>query len=86
MKVGSTKHTTPIGKTTEGRSSERSEKSSGPKSAGPAVSTSATMSSTGGPEPVRAGLVDNVRSQIAQGTFEQNVDMEKVVDGIMADL
>jgi anti-sigma28 factor (negative regulator of flagellin synthesis) len=44
------------------------------------------MSSTGGPEPVRAGLVDNVRSQIAQGTFEQNVDMEKVVDGIMADL
>jgi len=37
-------------------------------------------------EPVREDLVAEVKAQIAAGTFESSVDMDDVLDGLMADL
>jgi hypothetical protein len=38
------------------------------------------------PAPFRQDLVDQVRAQLADGTFEQSVNMDRVVNGLMAGL
>ncbi len=35
---------------------------------------------------VRADVVSEIRAQLADGTFEQSVDMEAMIDSIVADL
>jgi flagellar biosynthesis anti-sigma factor FlgM len=46
-------------------------------------STQATASSL---PPVRADVVSEIRSQLAAGTFEQSIDMDSMIDSIVADL
>ncbi len=38
------------------------------------------------PAPFRDDLVSEVRSQLADGTFEARTDLDKVVDGLLAGL
>jgi flagellar biosynthesis anti-sigma factor FlgM len=38
------------------------------------------------PAPFRQDLVDQVKAQLADGSFESSVDMDRVVDGLMAGL
>jgi len=38
------------------------------------------------PTPFRQDLVDQVKAQLADGSFESSVDMDRVVDGVMAGL
>jgi flagellar biosynthesis anti-sigma factor FlgM len=38
------------------------------------------------PAPFRQDVVDQVKAQLADGTFEASVDMDRVVDGLMAGL
>ncbi len=35
---------------------------------------------------VRDELVEQVRAELAQGTFESNTDVQRVIDGLLADL
>ncbi len=44
------------------------------------------MREKAGPAPFRQNLVDDVKAQLADGTFEDSVDMDRVVDGLMAGL
>ena len=38
------------------------------------------------PAPFRDDLVQEVKAQLAAGTFEQSVDMDRTLDGLMAGL
>lgn len=44
------------------------------------------LETAAGPAQVRADLVAEVRAQLAAGTFEDSVDMDGVVDSLLADL
>lgn len=35
---------------------------------------------------VRDELVEKVKAELADGTFEENTDMQRVIDGLLADL
>jgi hypothetical protein len=37
------------------------------------------------PPQIRSELVDSVRAELDAGTFEQNVDMDHVLDGLLAE-
>ena len=46
----------------------------------------ATMRDKASPQAFRPDIVAEVRAQLAAGTFEQHTDLERVVDGLLADL
>ena len=45
-----------------------------------------SMREQASPAPFREGVVAEVRAQLDAGTFESTVDMNRVVDGVMAGL
>ena len=46
----------------------------------------ASMREKASPSPQREDVVAEVKAQLANGTFEQNIDLERVVDGLLAEL
>ncbi|HHO51832.1 MAG TPA: flagellar biosynthesis anti-sigma factor FlgM [Deltaproteobacteria bacterium] len=38
------------------------------------------------PAPFRSDLVAEIQAQLRNGTFERNTDLDRVVDGLLADL
>lgn len=46
----------------------------------------ASMREKASPSPHREDVVAQVKAQLANGTFEQHTDLERVVDGLLSDL
>jgi hypothetical protein len=46
----------------------------------------ASLREKAGEPPFRPELIADVKQQLAAGTFEQQSDLDKVVDGLLADL
>ena len=91
MKIQSTPPIAPI-ETATTQSGGAQTQSSGNDSPATRVSLSSDagfvdeMREKAGPAPFRQDLVDEVKAQLASGTFEDSVDMDRVVDGLMAGL
>jgi len=46
----------------------------------------AEMREQAGPAEFRQDVVDQVKAQLADGSFEPSIDMDQVVDGLLGDL
>ncbi len=87
MKIGSLPPVNPVegsasqARTPDGQASEQ-DKVTLSKDA----SFVASMREKASPGALREDVVRQVKSELANGTFEQNSDLERVIDGLLADL
>ena len=87
MKIGSLPPVNPVeGSASQPRSPDGGQEEADKVTLSQDASFVASMREKATPAPHRDDIVAEVKAQLANGTFEQNTDLDRVVDGLLAEL
>lgn len=87
MKIGSLPPVSPVeGSASQPRSADGQQAESDKVTLSKDASFVASMREKASPSQVRDDVVAAVKAELAAGTFEQNTDIARVIDGLLADL